>query len=80
MASYDRIILILLSIHERKGVQEMEQVIGASRQIVQRYLTLLQEGGYYTAEMGVSGKKIKNKSRKLTESGKQFLRSQNHDI
>ena len=50
--TFDRVILILLAIHERKGVEEMEQVIGASRQIVQRYLTKLQEGGFYTAEIG----------------------------
>ena len=78
--TFDRVILILLAIHEKKGVEEMEQVIGASRQIVQRYLAKLQEGGFYTAEMGKSGKKIKTRSRKLTKTGTQYLRNCGYDI
>jgi ribosomal protein S19E (S16A) len=76
----DRAILILLAINEKKLIVEMEHVIGASRQIVQRYLAVLHEGGYYIAEMGPTGKNTKPRGRKLTETGRAFLRNYGHNI
>lgn len=78
--SLDRILLLLLAIKRKKTIPQMEIEIGASRQIVQRYLGYLKRDGFVTAEMGPSGKKAKNRGHRLTKAGEEFLEANKADI
>jgi biotin operon repressor len=76
----DRYLILLNAINQGKGIEEMEAELGVSRQIVQRYLARLKENGYYTAQIGKSGRKEKNKSRTLTPAGFELLRGYGYDV
>lgn len=76
----DRVLILLNAINQGRGIEEMEQELDVSRQIVQRLLKVLKEGGYYTAQMGKSGRKEKNKSRSLTAAGYALLRGAGYRV
>lgn len=75
----DRFILILISIRDKKTMQQMCYAIGKSMGIVQRHLRYMEVHGYVQRHVLPGGIKVRDRGRSLTVSGRKVLKLNGHN-